>query len=58
MFIMQKILLTILFITSLFAVNFRPYISPAIQIGINTSGNFFSSYQITLGIFNANFKIQ
>ena len=35
----------------LFAQNGLPYISPGVQLGINSKGKIFTSAQITIGIF-------
>ena len=52
----KLLLLALLVVGDLYAIDIRPYVSPGIQIGINTAGDFFYSYQVTLGLFNNNFK--
>ena len=51
---MKKYLFIIIFGVLLCADEITPYISPGIQIGINSSGNFFFSMQITGGIMPSN----
>ena len=56
---MKKLLLIglsfiLLIIGNLYATDIQGYVSPGIQIGINTSGNLFYSYQVTFGLVNLN----
>ena len=48
---MKKYILIIIFYSLLYS-QATPYISPGLQIGVNSSGDFFTSVQITLGIIS------
>ena len=54
---MKKIILILLFpcyLYSSYLDSRTPYFSPGIQIGINTNKEFFTSFQITIGLINTN----
>ena len=48
---MKKYIFIIVFYSLLYSQT-NPYISPGIQIGVNSSGDFFTSVQITLGVIS------